>query len=527
MTTLKITQNIKLLSRFFSDENLTKKAYLNTLAAALDYGARLLVGFVLTPFLVSGLGEVMYGVWITLGRLTEYLTAASGRSSQALKWTIANMQASTDYDEKRRNVGSAVLVWLFFLPLLGTLSGVLVWFAPHWIQGVSTEAIWVVRLAAGLLAFKMIMMTLTYVPEAVLEGENLGYKRIGLSAALVIIGGGFTLLALYLETGLIGVAAATLATILLRGLLYLWVVRHFVPWFGLAKPSRQAAREFLGLSGWFLIWRLVTQLMSASDVLILGLFASVELVTTYSLTKYAPETMVNFVGLVAFGIAPGLGGIIGQGDLQKAVRVRSEIMQITWLVVTVLGSTILLLNQPFIGLWVGADHYAGPLSTLLILLMVTQLVFIRNDANIIDLTLNLSRKVLLGLLSVVLSVGLAILLVRRFETGISGLVVGLIAGRLVLSLAYPLIIGRFLVLSFKTQLLGILRPALITGLFFWFSLQVAVMFSTLIDSWLRFIFAVPVTAGLVVLLAFVAGLTRDQQGSMLGRAQKIFSFQRH
>ena len=62
------------------------------------------------------------------------------------------------------------------------------------------------------------------------------------------------------------------------------------------------------------------RVMMASDVVLLGVLDSVELVTTYSLTKYAPETLIMFVGIMVFGITPGLGGIIGSGNLQKAVQ---------------------------------------------------------------------------------------------------------------------------------------------------------------------------------------------------------------
>ena len=65
------------------------------------------------------------------------------------------------------------------------------------------------------------------------------------------------------------------------------------------------------------------QLMMSSDLVILGMFASVELVTTYSLTKYAPENFIRFVANLVFGSTPGLGRIIGAGDFQKAARVRA------------------------------------------------------------------------------------------------------------------------------------------------------------------------------------------------------------
>ena len=87
--------------------HLTRRASLNSVAAALVYVSRLLVGFVVNPILVAGLGSYAYGVWQVLGRLMGYMSAAGGRPSQALKWSIANRQLSSEIDEKRRQVGRA------------------------------------------------------------------------------------------------------------------------------------------------------------------------------------------------------------------------------------------------------------------------------------------------------------------------------------------------------------------------------------------------------------------------------------
>ena len=518
MSTLKTALNPKAFAKWLSAESLTKKASLNALAEAMDYGARLVVGFVINPLLVAGLGDYGYGVWQVLGRLIGYISPATGRPTQALKWTIANQQDSTDYEEKRRQIGNALAVWLLFLPLLATLGGLLAWFAPVWLNA-STEFSPAVRLAAAILVANLILISLVDVPRAVLKGENLGYKRMGLSALLVFVGGGLTALALYLNFGLVGVAGATLALTLLTGLLFLQVARVYIPWFGIAKPSAQAIRGFLRLSGWFLVWTLVMRLMRASDVVILGFFDSAELVTSYTLTKYVPETIINLVAIVVFGITPGLGGIIGSGNLTKATRVRSEIMTFTWLLVTAMGATILLWNPSFVRLWVGAEYNMGPIPTLLIILMIMQFVLIRNDANIIDLTLDLRHKVLTGLLSATVALVFAGILIGPFKLGIIGLGVGFIVGRSILSFSYPWLVGRLLGVSLYSQLKSVLRPILITILLFWLVLSLDDFLAA--NTWLGLIFGSGVTVGVVSLLAFYSGLSGNQRHRILQRGQHL------
>ena len=218
-----ITHPLKFISGLLSDKGLTKKAYLNALTVVLEYGASLIVGFLVTPLMVLGLGNYLFGMWQILNRLIGYINPVSGRPGFALKATLSNQQASKDYDQKRRYVGSTLFIWLLFLPLLIGIGGTVSWFAPYWIH--ATEAnIWVIRAVAGLLVLNTIVSTLASIPQVRGQGENRGYKQMGRTATLVLLCGGFNCWALCLKTGGIGVALAAVCSTLTSGLFYLWVV---------------------------------------------------------------------------------------------------------------------------------------------------------------------------------------------------------------------------------------------------------------------------------------------------------------
>ena len=505
--------------RWFSDRGLTRKAYLNSVTALLDYGTRFVVAFLITPTLVVGLGDAVYGIWQVLGRLTGYLTAASGRPTETLRMSLASAQYDGDIDAKRRYVGSAILVWLLFLPIFVALGVIFIWFAPQWLAVTDAQQVILVRVATGVLVVKMALLSLTAIPQAVLQGENLGYKRMGLTAAVTGLGGGLTVLAVVLDFGLIGVASATLITAILTGLLYLQVVRQQVHWFGAARPSRPALWRFLGLSGWFLLWRIVLQLMQASDIVLLGIFGSVELVTVYALTKNIPEMMVTLVANVVSGMAPGLGGIVGSADYQKSAELRGEIMLYTWFIATVVGAGVILWNQAFVGLWVGAEYFAGDSQNLLIIVLMSQFAFIRNDASIIDLTLDIRQKVLVGALSLAVAGGLAIWLMEVYALGITGLLIGFIFGRTILTLTYPLIVGRLLHIPVTKQVRASVRPLLTTV-----SLFAAVLLwvrRPVVAGWGSLILFGVLSTIAVVALVYFAGLTRRQRRHLLMRTQRM------
>ena len=515
---------LKSISKIFSDENLTKKAFLNSVTSLLEYAAKLVVVFLVQPWLVRGLGDYLFGTWQLLLRFVGYISPAGGRPSQALRWTLANELKSDDIDQKRRYVGSAIAVWVIFLPILTLLGSLLAWFIPYWIK-TPTEYVWVVRLTTGILVVNLIMGSLGSIPRSVLQGENLGYKRMGASTLLVFAGGGLTWLALYLQTGIIGVALATLILTVITGLFYLQIARTHSPWFGVSRSSLIEIWKFFRISGWFLLWNLISNFMMASDVVILGMLNSVESVTDYSLTKYAPETLISAIAIMTFGIAPGLGGIIGSGNTQRASIVRGEIMALSWLIATSVGSTLVIWNQAFISLWVGIEYFAGVLPNLLIIIVVMQFVFIRNDSNFIDLTLKLKRKVLLGAISLTISISAAVVLVGYFGLGIVGVSLGLLFGRGIISFGYPALVGNYLNIPWISQLKNISRPALLTGIIFIIATRLGIQISELtwsgFEGWIVLILFSGFTFLLTFILAFYLGLSGDQRHRIFVRIKLV------
>jgi hypothetical protein len=248
------------------------------------------------------------------------------------------------------------------------------------------------------------------------------------------------------------------------------------------------------------------------------MFGSAAMVTTYTLTRYAPETVVFLVATVAQGITPGLGGIIGSGDKPRAVRLRGEIMMFTWLFVTAFGATILLWNRSLVQVWVDPRHYLGAVPNLLLMAMVAQFVLIRNDANIIDLTLDLRLKVLVGFLSAALCAGLAAYAVGVLKLGAVGVCTSFITGRLILSLGYPLLVGRFLGVSLGQQLRAALRPGVVTALLF--GLTTIASRTLAVGSWLALAPCAAGTLPVAALIAFRLGLGQTQRQQLLKRLRR-------
>jgi O-antigen/teichoic acid export membrane protein len=499
-----------------SSAGLTQKAYLNAVVAVLEYGVQMVIGLLVNPLLVAGLGSMLFGILQILRRLTDYLSAADGRPTQALKWAIANQQYSDDHAAKRLSISHALGVWLLFMPVLLSVGMLVVWFSPA-VTKASAELASQVRIASALLILDLLLYGIVNLPESVLQGMNLGYKRMGMRVGVAIVRGVLTGGAAYFGLGLVGIAAASLVTSCIGGVLFWGTIRKYVPWYGLVRPKMDGVLHFLAFSGWFFAWTLVSRVLLYSDVVILGVVTTAEHVSIYTLTGYAAALVTSFIGIAVSAIIPGLGGVIGDKQHDKATLIRSEMLIANWLLAMSIGVCILLWNRSFVDLWVGASYYAGPLASLLIVVTTVQLVFIRTDASIIDLTLDLRRKVAMGSLSVLLSVGLAAVFTKLW--GIVGLCLGLIAGRSILTIAYPLLIGSALEMSPRVRLLGLVRPGGVMIGAFGLSSYLGQYLHT--EGWIEFFVYAGLSFALATGAGFLCGLTKEQREAMVQRFKQV------
>jgi O-antigen/teichoic acid export membrane protein len=240
-------------------------------------------------------------------------------------------------------------------------------------------------------------------------------------------------------------------------------------------------------------------------------------VTTYTLTGFAGMTLMSVVTTLLGAVVPGLGGVIGQKQFERAASLRREMMTVSWVLLAGMGSTILMWNRSFVHLWVGAEHYAGLWPNLLIVVMIVQLMFIRNDAYVIDLTLQLREKVLMGALAAALSIGLSAALIPRL--GIAGLCVGMIVGRLALTLSYPRMVRKHLDLRRGPRRWAAARPAATMAAMFAASVYLGQV--VLAGNWLVWLVSVGVSFALALAVAMFVGLGEDLRRPLVKRLMML------
>jgi O-antigen/teichoic acid export membrane protein len=500
------------------ESSLTWRASLNLVQSLLDYGVKLAVRLIVIPILVTGLGRSLFGVWEMLGRLAGYIESTDGRPTQALRLVISNLQFQGDAAANRRWVGSALVVWLGFLPLWIGAGALLIWSAPT-ITKAPPELHTTVRIACSILMAGILIGGLASLPESVLRGMNLGYKRMGLQAGLAVLGGLLIAGAIYGGFGLVGVAVAGAILTAVTGVAFWILVRRQVPWFGAERPRGNEVATLFQMSLWVAAGDVVAKLLLASDVIVIGAVLSPASVTTYVLTGYAALLAANLYALAADAAMPGLGGLIGEKSHARANAARRELMALTFLFAAATGATILLWNRSFVQLWVGPENYAGLWVNLLLVLIAVQTVFIRCDAYIIDAALQPARRVRVSAIAAAIVLTLSLLL--AWQGGLIGLCVGILLGRSTQTIWYPILVQSILGRSTSASYGWLVRALAIMALIFAGAAVLAER--VVVGQWIAWGAATAITFGLAFMVALWAGLPPDLRSAVVLRLSESLS----
>jgi O-antigen/teichoic acid export membrane protein len=490
--------------------NLKQRGYLNALTSIIDYLAMQISGMIVSPFIVHGLGNSMYGIWQMISQMTGYTKMADSRATQVLKWTVAKKQDTASEEELRSDVSSALAITFIILPIVLLAGGTISWYAPY-ITKADPAYYNLIRIVCSFLVLSMALGQVFEMFEAVLRGMNLGFKRMGFRAAIVVCGGALKVLAITQGFGLIGLAIVQIIVTVITGLTFYFIVKKNVGWFGFGKTNFKRVLSFGKLSGWYMANTATDTLLTQSDKVLLGFLTTPVLVSYYALTGFLTLAIQGIIFRVIIGIIPGIGKLFGLKDYQKISRVWGNLNDFIFILSTASGVTIILYNHSFLNAWVGRGHFAGILANTLIIVMVMQDTFIKTDGYIITTTLDLKKKIYLTIRSLVFYIGLGFLLVHNF--GITGLCISLIIGKFLLFYGQRKIIKTKIRYNQTISPFEKIRPLAVSLSMLGIAFYLSSLLKTF--SFLQISILAPVTFAIAFFIYYMAGLRREKREQLL------------
>lgn len=419
-------------------KSLTKSATLNALTSYANFAVSSILAFALSPLLARHLGIVDFGIWKACQKYLDFATIADGRATQALKFVVANKEGNdSTVDEKRQAVGSALVTWLLFCPILLVIVGIIVWSLPASINNLDPAQGGSVRLAGALLGLNIVLNPLLGIPDAILVGINESHKSTTPQTLWLIVANIMMVVAAALGWGIVGMAVVTVVTTLLKGVSVLIVCKKNTAWFGVMKPRIDQVKSFLGFSFGTLIWSFISLLLLSSETLLLGSLFGPDDVSRYTFSSYIAQLGASIALVTTSAVIPGLGTLLGRGEVIRSQQVIQLTRRVAFALALIFGCCMLSMNRGFVERWVGPDYYIGDSVNIIIVALMFQLIHLRNEAQIQDITLRIKNKVIVGAIGSPLAIGIAVAAYYCMGRSMTWMLAGLFVGRLVLSFSFP------------------------------------------------------------------------------------------
>jgi O-antigen/teichoic acid export membrane protein len=179
---------------------LTQRALLTVIGNMVVQGAEFLTGFFITPYIIRGLGQELYGAWGMIQQAINYFSMTDFRSSATLRFLLGLYQHEENPTTKQQLIGASLLLWAFCMPLTIALGIGLVYFAPLLIHTSAVNEV-PVRIAFAVLLFNSVVDRILSIPMNILRAQNLDYIGMGINAMTVLGGSLLSAAAIWLGFG--------------------------------------------------------------------------------------------------------------------------------------------------------------------------------------------------------------------------------------------------------------------------------------------------------------------------------------
>lgn len=477
--------------------------------------ATVLVGFLLTPFVIRELGFVGYGFWALLQSLLSYMFLLEFGVRASLNRHLAKFFALRAALDANRVINTGLVVYLAVSLAVMASSVTLgltfgqVFSFPE-LDG--RTILWAVVLVGTSVAIQF--------PAAVFESVLTGYQRYDLmnvaSIVSLLMRTAVIIVSLKMGYGILGIAWATffgsVMLLLLNYLLAVHVYSDLTVNLSLAEFKTFAMLGHHSLFAFILIG--ATRIITDAGNILVGAFVGAAAVTFYAIAGSLTTYALSVVGGISTTVAPRASDLEARGDHEGLKILCMTGTRFILLVALPILLTFVLSGDMFVRLWIG-EGYGQSYGPLVLLSISWAFNFIQSASACI--LMGVSRHKIaawLVLVQAALNVVLSFYLVRSM--GMIGVAWGALISSVVMNIVFQVHALRLLEIPFSRFLAQAVAPAVVALLPF--ATLLMVLFATHTPTTLLVYFACVgiAVAGMALFVPWL-GLTRDEREALWRR----------
>lgn len=432
----------------------------NTLANGAGAASGVLIGLILTPFVIDGVGISAYGVFalaLSLSFLGGYAAITDLGVEAATARFVAEARARDDTAGVNVAASSALVFFgaiaLVVGPVIVLLSGPLV--SLFGVEGDLRDA---ARLCFAFVGVQMFFELPARVYFAVLEGAQrfTVFQVLELTRGLAQAAGFVTVLVV--DGSVAGLSAVTAAASLLMLLLGRVLAHRAVPGLrvSLRLASRAGLRPLLGYGTGLFATRLTGTLYRQMDKAIIGIGLDVRAVAVYEIANRIHTGAAMVQSVAASALLPAAAYARERVEVLREMFLRGTCYALAASLPVTLGAIVLA--EPLVRTWVGErlTDAAGPTRLFLVYLVVLAVIIVGMTMVV---ALGEIRYVLLAsIANLVLNFALSVALVGPL--GVEGVILATLIAQTLMAVPVALMLMRRFAVPLSEWMARVVRPNL-------------------------------------------------------------------
>ena len=476
----------------------------------IQYGALMLLQFLLVPIVLKLAGQEVLGVYSFLLQITGWAALTDLGFGVSTSRNLAQAHGNDDHHAEFAKVFTTGRTFFLMSNVIFSLIIFIVGWQIERFISLSPSLVMQAQISLYLLAIWSIAKTpLTLFGEGLIATQNIAayniintlssFIRLGLSLVLILVG-----------SGLIGLLSAYIIAEMIT--LYLQKAQYFKLFpedqFLWGIPDEKLFKKMFAFGITFMAMSVAGKLSTSSDSIILGNTLGASAVAIYYVSQMPGTFLYQVIWKVVDNSAPALNELYHKKRTIQFYEAYMKIFRYSLLLTVPLSLGLIGFNRSFIGFWAGSDQYAGIVFTFaLAFYTITQVV----------IHLNAIIFVALGNIKVISILTMSLSIIKVFlsyffitKLGLKGMMITNALIDLPILFTFQYLANKNLNISVNRLFINVIIPVLkanILVVIFVYGLQI---FETNINLY-TFIFEVIAFTIITILGIFIFGIKKEER----------------
>jgi O-antigen/teichoic acid export membrane protein len=491
-------------------------------AAILSYTNILLaniIGLILTPFIITSLGDSEYGLYALVGSFVAYFSLMDLGLNNTIIRFVAKYRALKD-SKGEANFLATILLIYFVISLLIIVLGIIIYFNLDEIYG---SALTVAELYKAKIMFVILIFNVGItLPGGSFVAISIGYEQFIFPRAAILIkylirSIVLVVVLMYGGDAISIVILDTSINVLFIAVNWAFVTKKLKVRFILYDLNKELLAEVFSYSIWIFMIAIIAQFQWQSGQLVLGALKDTTTVAIYAVGVMLGTYYGAFASAFSSLLLPRATKMLYRSaSLDEINSMFIKIGRITLIILFFILGGFMLYGKQFVTLWLG-DTYVLSWKIALFIMFVITIPLSQSFANsILEASNNIKFKAILSLSAITMGMLLGAFLVEPY--GSSGMIFGILSGRFL----SELLLNFYYIKKIKLDILNFLKQVYLkTTLVF----IIILVFGVLVDKlpgagWLNFISKILIY-GLIFLAAFYYFVINKEEQLMIKRIVNI------